>query len=49
MHVVPEISIGEIANIVCRLLNVDAEICSDEQRLRPEKSEVNGYLETINL
>ena len=35
-----EISIGETADILAKIMNVDVEIISDECRLRPEKSEV---------
>ena len=36
-----EISIGELANEIIRQINPNAKIICDEQRLRPEKSEVN--------
>jgi dTDP-glucose 4,6-dehydratase len=36
-----EVSIGDTANIIARLMNKEIEIISDEARLRPEKSEVN--------
>ena len=36
-----EISINDTANTIARLMNAKIEIISDEQRLRPEKSEVN--------
>ncbi|WP_042700623.1 NAD-dependent 4,6-dehydratase LegB [Methanocorpusculum bavaricum] len=36
-----EISIGELAQELIDLINPDAKIICDEQRLRPEKSEVN--------
>lgn len=39
-----EISIGELANELIRQINPAAEIVCDEQRLRPEKSEVNRLL-----
>ncbi len=39
-----EISIGELAGEIIRQLNPEAEIVCDEQRLRPEKSEVNRLL-----
>jgi NAD dependent epimerase/dehydratase len=35
-----EVSIGETARIIAELMGVDAEIVSDEQRLRPDNSEV---------
>ena len=35
-----EISIGETAEIIAELMGVEMEILTDEQRLRPEKSEV---------
>ena len=36
-----EISIGDTAGLIAEVMNVEVEICSDEQRLRPEGSEVN--------
>ena len=39
-----EISIGELANELIRQINPSAKIICDEQRLRPEKSEVNRLL-----
>ena len=39
-----EISIGELANEIIRQINPAARIVCDEQRLRPEKSEVNRLL-----
>ena len=39
-----EISIGELANELIRQINPDAEIVCDEERLRPQKSEVNRLL-----
>ncbi len=39
-----EISIGELANELIAQLNPQATIVCDEQRLRPEKSEVNRLL-----
>ncbi len=39
-----EISIGELANEIIRQINPKARITCDEQRLRPEKSEVNRLL-----
>lgn len=39
-----EISIGDLANEIIRQINPDAKIICDEQRLRPEKSEVNRLL-----
>lgn len=39
-----EISIGRLAEELIRQINPDAEIVCDEQRLRPEKSEVNRLL-----
>lgn len=39
-----EISIGELAEELIRQINPGAEIICDEQRLRPEKSEVNRLL-----
>ena len=35
-----EVSIGETANIIAEEMGVDLKIVTDEQRLRPEKSEV---------
>lgn len=39
-----EISIGELANELIHQINPNAKIICDEQRLRPEKSEVNRLL-----
>ncbi len=39
-----EISIGELAREIIRQINPTAEIVCDEERLRPEKSEVNRLL-----
>lgn len=39
-----EISIGELANEIIAQINPEARIICDEQRLRPEKSEVNRLL-----
>lgn len=39
-----EISIGELANELISQINPNAKIICDEQRLRPEKSEVNRLL-----
>lgn len=39
-----EISIGELAEELIRQINPEAKIICDEQRLRPEKSEVNRLL-----
>lgn len=39
-----EISIGDLANELIRQINPKAQIICDEQRLRPEKSEVNRLL-----
>ena len=39
-----EISIGELAKEIIRQINPKAKIVCDEQRLRPEKSEVNRLL-----
>lgn len=39
-----EISIGRLAEELIRQINPDAKIVCDEQRLRPEKSEVNRLL-----
>lgn len=39
-----EISIGELAETLIRLINPNAKIICDEQRLRPELSEVNRLL-----
>jgi len=35
-----EISIGDTAQLIAEVMEIDLEILSDEQRLRPEKSEV---------
>ena len=39
-----EISIGDLANELIQQINPEAKIVCDEQRLRPEKSEVNRLL-----
>lgn len=39
-----EISIGELANELIRQINPAAKVVCDEERLRPEKSEVNRLL-----
>lgn len=39
-----EISIGELANEIIRQINPDARIICDEQRIRPDKSEVTRLL-----
>ena len=39
-----EISIGELANELIRQINPKAKIVCDEERVRPEKSEVNRLL-----
>lgn len=39
-----EISIGELADELIRQINPNAKIVTEEQRLRPEKSEVNRLL-----
>ncbi len=39
-----EISIGELASAIIEQINPQAKIICDEQRLRPEKSEVNRLL-----
>lgn len=39
-----EISVGQLAKELIRQINPDARIICDEQRLRPEKSEVNRLL-----
>lgn len=39
-----EISIGELANELIRQINPNAKIICEEERLRPEKSEVNRLL-----
>ena len=36
-----EISIGETAKMIAKVMNAEVEIATDEQRLRPEGSEVN--------
>lgn len=36
-----EISIGETAELIGKVMNVDLELITDEQRLRPQGSEVN--------
>ena len=39
-----EISIGDLTNELIQQINPEAKIVCDEQRLRPEKSEVNRLL-----
>lgn len=39
-----EISIGDLANELIKQINPNAKVICDEQRLRPEKSEVNRLL-----
>ena len=39
-----EISIGQLAEELIRQINPNAKIICDEERLRPEKSEVNRLL-----
>ena len=39
-----EISIGELAEELIRQINPNAKIITEDQRLRPEKSEVNRLL-----
>lgn len=39
-----EISVGDLARLIAEIIGVKLEIDSDEQRLRPEKSEVNRLL-----
>lgn len=39
-----EISIGELADEIIKQINPDAKVICDEQRLRPQKSEVNRLL-----
>lgn len=39
-----EISIGDLANMLIELINPEAKILTDEQRMRPSKSEVNRLL-----
>ena len=39
-----EISIGDIASLISELMGVQVDIFSEEQRFRPEKSEVNRLL-----
>ena len=36
-----EISIGDTASLIAEVMNVELEIVTDEQRIRPEGSEVN--------
>lgn len=35
-----EISIGDLFTLICRLMNLDAEVITDAERLRPQNSEV---------
>ena len=39
-----EISMGQLADELIRQINPNAKMCCDEQRIRPEKSEVNRLL-----
>jgi dTDP-glucose 4,6-dehydratase len=39
-----EISIGELAKTISRLMNADINIITDSQRLRPDKSEVERLM-----
>lgn len=43
-----EISIGELADEIIKQINPDAKVICDEQRLRPDKSEVNRLLGSNN-
>ena len=43
-----EISIGETFDLIAGLMNADVEVMTDDQRLRPEKSEVIVYLVRMN-
>lgn len=43
-----EISVGDLANELIRQINPDARIVCDEQRKRPQKSEVNRLLGSNN-
>ena len=36
-----EISIGDTASLIASVMNVDLDIVTEEQRIRPEASEVN--------
>lgn len=42
-----EISIGDTARLIAEVMGVDIEIETDEQRLRPEKSEVERLLASV--
>jgi dTDP-glucose 4,6-dehydratase len=35
-----EISIGELVELIAKLIGINVEIISDQQRVRPDKSEV---------
>jgi nucleoside-diphosphate-sugar epimerase len=39
-----EISVGDVVNLIGRLMQIDVQIESDEIRLRPENSEVERLL-----
>ena len=39
-----EISIGDLAELIIKIMDVNVEIIKDENRVRPEKSEVNRLL-----
>jgi NAD dependent epimerase/dehydratase len=44
-----EVSMGELAKMIISIINPVAQIVTDEQRLRPEKSEVNRLLGANSL
>lgn len=44
-----EISIGELARTIMRVTGIEAEIVTDDERLRPEKSEVERLLSDPSL
>ena len=41
-----EISIGDTAALIAEVMNADVEISTDQQRLRPDGSEVNRLMES---
>jgi NAD dependent epimerase/dehydratase len=44
-----EISIGDVTRLIAEIMNVDVEIDTDEQRIRPEASEVQRLLASNDL
>ena len=44
-----EISIGDTAALIAEVMNTEVEILADEQRMRPQGSEVNRLFGSNNL